>query len=208
MEPTTQQKWEALPQRQRNALLERYHDINADYEWWLDTYSLFDEELEQTYGIRVTDHRFSGFWSQGDGASFEGRVADWEKLLTSIGEPELIPFAQEADWSFDSEFNSYRYCHSQSMAWSSELSLHENPYDEETDALRHDAWKLTAPTAAKLGCVEALIAEKFVDLADELYRRLEREYEDLTSEEAVTAYIIEYCEDEVDQIYQEEFSMA
>ncbi len=52
-------------------LIEKHRDINVDHDWWDCTYDHFMEDMKQV-GITVKDMRFSGFWSQGDGASFTG----------------------------------------------------------------------------------------------------------------------------------------
>jgi hypothetical protein len=57
------------------ALVERHRGINVDDDWWDCVYDLMISELADK-GIHVdkTDMRFAGFRSQGDGASFTGRI--------------------------------------------------------------------------------------------------------------------------------------
>ena len=47
--------------------------------WWDCTYEAMKEDGEHNHGFNVKDIRFSGFWSQGDGASWCGAVdlQDW-----------------------------------------------------------------------------------------------------------------------------------
>lgn len=53
------------------ALIERHRDINVDYEWYDCVYDRFIEfGNELKLDIARDDIQFSGFWSQGDGASF------------------------------------------------------------------------------------------------------------------------------------------
>jgi hypothetical protein len=50
---------------------EWFREWNLDYDWWDCTFD--DAKAAGKYiGINVDDIRFSGFWSQGDGASFSG----------------------------------------------------------------------------------------------------------------------------------------
>jgi hypothetical protein len=50
---------------------EWFREGNLDYDWWDCTFD--DAKAAGKYiGIDVDDIRFSGFWSQGDGASFAG----------------------------------------------------------------------------------------------------------------------------------------
>lgn len=54
--------------------------------WWTDTFDLFVERCK-SYGMDVdeNDIKFSGFCSQGDGASFVCDNIDTEKLLHTLG---------------------------------------------------------------------------------------------------------------------------
>jgi len=45
----------------------------ADYEWWDSEFQIAEEEGKKL-GFDINDIRFSGFWSQGDGASWDGRI--------------------------------------------------------------------------------------------------------------------------------------
>lgn len=84
-------RWLALSKERRDALLEKHRNTNIKHvEWWDGVYEQFVESCTEK-GIRVDTHDvqtvggktiakpsvyFSGFWSQGDGACFEGRVDD------------------------------------------------------------------------------------------------------------------------------------
>ena len=56
-------------------VINKNRDINTGMgdDWWSTTYDDWTEKLE-SLGYRDIDIRFSGFWSQGDGASFTGNV--------------------------------------------------------------------------------------------------------------------------------------
>ena len=43
-------------------------------DWYECTYEAMKEDGHHNYGFNVKDIRFSGFWSQGDGASWCGSV--------------------------------------------------------------------------------------------------------------------------------------
>jgi len=64
-------------------LIETYREINVDHDWWEYIYEDFKEDMEKNYGIEVDDMSFSGFWSQGSGAAFTGRVTDDRLFMTS-----------------------------------------------------------------------------------------------------------------------------
>lgn len=68
----TAYKWEELSQTAKDKA--RHHYIeNFTYDWWDSVYEMAKEDgLEK--GFRIDDIYFSGFWSQGDGASWIGQV--------------------------------------------------------------------------------------------------------------------------------------
>lgn len=82
---------ELSPDAQKKAI-EGLHDINVDYDWW---------EFEQTKtnlatkGFEDADISFSGFGSQGDGASFTARVNLETYLKDRPKYRRIIPLAQQ-----------------------------------------------------------------------------------------------------------------
>ena len=54
-------------------LIDKHWDINVSYDWWDFTYEQFKIDM-LAKGITVDEMYFTGFYSQGDGASFIGRV--------------------------------------------------------------------------------------------------------------------------------------
>jgi hypothetical protein len=52
-------------------LIDEHRDINVDYESWSSYITDAFKELLTKFGIPVSDVYWSGFWSQGDGASFD-----------------------------------------------------------------------------------------------------------------------------------------
>lgn len=49
-------------------VLEKYRDINVDYNWWDDDYANHEENNNS---FNITHRYFNGFYSQGDGAMFK-----------------------------------------------------------------------------------------------------------------------------------------
>ena len=61
-----------LPEDLQQKVIDKNRNINVDdYDWFDTTKSDFHTDLE-TLGFYNIDSQFSGFWSQGDGASFTG----------------------------------------------------------------------------------------------------------------------------------------
>lgn len=121
---------------------------------------------------------FSGFWSQGDGACFEGRYNYARDAVRRIREyaptdSELHQIAEELQATQRRNFyrlsatitHRGRYYHEQSMA----IAVARDTADGQD--LSHDA--------------EEAVTEALRDLARWLYRRLEREFDYQTSDEAV-----------------------
>lgn len=73
----------------------------TDHDWWEDVYKTWTDALEQI-GFINPEIAFSGFWSQGDGASFTCRYVDLEKLIPFMSrkiEPSetIAPTAETGD---------------------------------------------------------------------------------------------------------------
>ena len=126
---------------------------------------------------------FSGFWNQGDGACFEGhyRYARSASRALRAYAPLDAELHRIADALLAVQRRNFhqlhavithrgRHCHEQSMA----ISVHRD-----------------SPTGQDMTAdAEATVIEALRDLARWLYRQLERDYEDRTSDEAVDEAII------------------
>jgi hypothetical protein len=181
----TIEEWKEKDKEVYEKILERHRDTNVDHEWWKFTVEQFQEELE-ALGFATTDINFSGFWSQGDGASFTG---DWDsaKMLT-VKELKEKGFVL-SDWAvelrrilkgnlkdikakyatFSIKRISHHYCHENTVDifyaeyWNSRKQEQcYIPPEQEDDILE--------------GCRTAMKA---------MYRILEKEYDYLTSDEGV-----------------------
>lgn len=193
-------RWLALPESQRDRLLEEHRDWNINHGWWGFTYDMFRDRCEK-FGIHAEDISFSGFWSQGDGASFAGYVEDWSKVLRAIGRRKLKAKWREHDrgndWSCRIDNRSRYYCHSACMLLILDAPLPSNPYDEDEEVLQHDAWEIANKfTDADYDDLHNRIIALCRALADWLYRELEEEYDYLTSDEAVAESILANFTDE------------
>lgn len=180
---------ETASSRYQRKQIDEHRTINVDYDDWWDTiYDDFKAKMTNI-GVDVEKIYFSGFWSQGDGACFEGRVEDWGKYLEHLkyDDPILSNTAATA-WSL-SWYHRGNYYHEQSVVFNDEIYLPDNPFDEEEDTLRHDAWD----NAMQVHDLLKLTDEMKEDLRGhmkKLYRALTLEYEWLTSDEAVIEAMI------------------
>ena len=177
----------------KDELIEKHRDINTDHDWWDSTYDCFKEQM-RAIGIDVDRIYFSGFWSQGDGACFEGSVSDWRLFLKSIGEdsnPVLVEFIRE-HWSFRVEHSGHYY-HENCTFFHAEMPTPDgeddewfierySPYGE--DNFRSVSW-LAVLRSVDFDLLETTFREAFKDHMRQLYMDLEAEYDYLTSDEAV-----------------------
>lgn len=202
------EKWEKLSEDRRKRLLERHRDTNMYDDWWDGVYEAFKEDMG-AIGVYVGAIYFSGFWSQGDGACFEGYITDWVKFLTALDKPETARIL--------ADLGDLGGCTEVSLAWRhSGRSYHEhcitfivglaidNPYDEMEQPLRHAAWEAIHGANGPLAPLEEEFIEFLRGKMRTLYRQLEKEYEYLTSDEEVTTYVLDCCEDEIDTALEEQ----
>lgn len=66
-------KFNELSETAKQHAIDDYAQRSMDWEWW-DTVYEDAKEDGKALGYDIDDIRFSGFWSQGDGASWTGRV--------------------------------------------------------------------------------------------------------------------------------------
>lgn len=174
-----------------------YREGGFDYDWFEFVYDDF-ERICAILGVNLATRAirlyggggrakpciwFSGFWSQGDGACFEGRYAYAKAAPRKIRahapkESELHRIADILQAIQRRNFYQLRadathrgrYSHEYCMAISVERVS--------------PAWQDMTADA------EDTVTEALRDLARWLYRQLEREYDDLTSDEAVDEAIV------------------
>jgi arginyl-tRNA synthetase len=209
----TESEIAAIPQNIIDKLAEKFHHFNVDHDWWDSTYDSFKDRMNDV-GIEVENMHFSGFWSQGDGACFEGYVSDWNKFLTHMGyeDAPLIKHASHG-WSFKVVHQGHYY-HENCTSFTSDMPLPENVDDEnfsidfsphhKVGELRDMVWRtlLCKYNEEKL---HDEFVERFKSHMRTLYKELEDEYDHLTSETCILESLNanDMLEDEVKQLTEE-----
>jgi hypothetical protein len=172
---------------------------SMDYEWWEGVYEMAIEDGKEK-GFYIDKIYFSGFHSQGDGASWTGQVdvRQWleENCEDSIGLSAWCQLIQEevVDKFSKVTANNAHYCHESTMQFS----------DVEDNTDRGDGACMELPSIFKgmtianlfdiiatdpnctLKSTEGItqaITESGKDYAIDIYQRLKEEYEYLCSEE-------------------------
>lgn len=199
----TIEEWKEKDKKVYKHILDRHRDINVDHAWWEFTVEAFEEELE-ALGFSNTNFNFSGFSSQGDGASFTGDwnsekiltvkelkekgigLSDWAKELKRVLKGTLKDIKAKYA-TFSIKRISHHYAHEYTVSifepeyWNSRKQEQDYiPQEQEDNLLK--------------GCRTAM---------HEMYRILEKEYDYLTSDEAVeeTLSVNEYKFDKDGKIW-------
>ena len=180
----------------KSELIDKHRDISVDHDWWEFVYADFDQ-ICKIIGLELddTEPSFSGFWSQGDGASFTGHYRAWQFIkgykqnLHYETAPERIreyaPLDKELHRIADelcmlgriyfppyariTRYETSRYVHEYTMDFDCE-PMGGDIEDWADEVLEH---------------VQHEVKELMKDLARWLYAALEREYDHLTSDEQV-----------------------
>lgn len=168
-----------------------YHEwcqYAVEYQWWENVYADFTSDCA-ALGVRVDDIQFSGFYSQGDGVAFSGRVYvyDWmERNGLDVTHPAAY-LACKDDGSCVAIEKSHRH---NTMRTNLEAPLY---YPEPCGifiGLDEDAWEELVNSQTDDLNIEDEVLSFCEELAGKLYKNLEAEYESLTSEEE----FIDSCE--------------
>jgi hypothetical protein len=186
--------WDELSDQAKRKAIERNRDINIDNSWHDEVINDATEDLFND-GVEDVEILYSGFHSQGDGASFTGRVRDPKKWLKAIG-MENIPQEVEDLIYARIDRGSSRYYH--------ELTVDLNfQFETDDSVLFTYPFGPEVPMEFNLGELQEEIERKgekwLQSTCRKIYRDLEKEYEALTSDDAVEDTLIandyEYDED-------------
>lgn len=171
---TTYYEFSELTDKQKAKAIEKYRDINVHYHGWQDdTLEDFENVLE-LLGFKKVRIEYSGFWSQGDGASFTGEFlmpSDEDTL-----EMRLEKLKTEYPWIHENNESLFKQY--EDLIFSDDDSL----YLETCNVYRigHHYSHSNTITCDHEGVKE--FARSFSDL---IYKTLEKEYDFLTSDEQV-----------------------
>jgi len=174
----------------KDELIEKYCDINVDHDWWEYTYDEFKIEM-QLKGITVDEINFSGFYSQGDGASFTGRV-DMIQFLKVNGMEEYFMgatfFAGQGELWAEITRGSSRYSHENTVS----VNLIADTYNNyEEGSTRYEVYEAMEDVLQiEWKALEEDVTDICRGYMQDLYSKLRDEYEALTSREAIWETIV------------------
>ncbi len=169
-------------------LMEHYHDYDLYEGWWESQIDYWQEERLPEEGFEDAEIFFSGFWSQGDGASFKSSVNvhrflknhameictnyvnnifNLRDLINATGNYQYIDLTAHID-------QDGHYCHENTMY----VTGYEYTIEEDDNISQ----QIQEFLEYKL---EDWILEHARDLARDIYKCLESEHEDRISAEQV-----------------------
>jgi hypothetical protein len=165
----------------------KWLEYTADYDWWDYIYEDFKAQCHAMH-ITVDNITFSGFWSQGDGAAFAGRV-DLTALMERKGLDVEFP-ALYIGVKNDGSYSRLAFNGNNMRCGAYENYANQTAPDGVFSGLDQEAWEELIEEQDTEARLEDHALEEGEALAADLYNRLEEEYECLTSKEA----FIESCE--------------
>ena len=177
----TYKEWKAVNETVTQRILEKHSDINVDFEgWYEDIIENFCENVEKIgFNVTIDDVQFSGFWSQGDGASFTGSIDILKYLKETKQLTAYRPLVKA--------INEGNVENIVGITRGSCLYSHENTCSVDTI----EVYGYISPKVEDLRIdLEYELEEKRKDLSIELYRDLKKTYNYLCSEEIIVETLV------------------
>lgn len=152
---------------------ERNNEYGITYGAWYDSVEWDWKDKLNKLGFNNVEIFFSGFWSQGDGACFTADVdtAKWLKAHKLA--------------------NKMRALYSNAELWTFSISHVGRYYHENSMVVEEQFWNDTPnfKAEAQQDKMLHLLEAEVVELAKQLYKDLEAEYENLTSDDVIADYL-------------------
>jgi len=169
-----------LSKEAQQKAIENLHDINTDHEWYEWVYEDF-KTICSILGIEIDNIYFSGFYSQGDGACFEGSYKYNKQAVKKIKEyaPTDTVLHDIAARLTDLQKRNFY----QLLAYTKHSGHYYHEYCTDITIERNDYKDISAG-------VESDMKDTLRSLMKWLYRSLESSYNYLISEEAIKETII------------------
>jgi hypothetical protein len=163
--------------------MDSFAEQDVDLDWVIENET---EDLE-ALGLENVEISFSGFWSQGDGASFTARVDDIPKFMKSIG--------IDTSAILDKALKAFEEVYEMEIVRTSSRYVHENTVRFEIENI--DDTELIIMTGFGLGDIKVDLNDILVEIdfevkaskwvkgkSREIYDKLEKAYEEEFSDEA------------------------
>lgn len=167
--------FDELSDKAKEKALEEYRDVNIHDSWADPLIEGLVEGLEEM-GFKKSKIAFSGFWSQGDGASFTCDSIDTEKVMKTL--------------ELDKKYPRY-FEHSEGITGSIKRDKWHNYVHENTTSLYIDDDVIPSEIKDQSNEVQEFLKDWIKNKNQEIYSDLQEDYKDLTSDEYVKDSILE-----------------
>lgn len=187
-------KYNELTNEAKEKARDEYRNAEGNFEWWDGVYEIV-KETATSFGLRIDDIYWSGFWSQGDGASFKG-VLDFKET-----DEADLPKAIQPIYARLKEMHAMLRLALQEDLWvrvtQSGRHVHEMSMDVEGGYWEEDDNDEDREGLVVFDFYDEIL-ELMRDYARWIYDALESEYEYLNSDECVEETLLanEYDFDE------------
>lgn len=170
-----------LTEESQQSVIENLHNINVDFQWW--GFCMDDcKEIAALMGIDIENIYFSGFWSQGDGACFEGEYNYRKQSVKLI--KEYAPLDMELHAIAEGLQKLQKQCVYQLSATVKHSGHYSHERCTDINVFFGDEY------ANEDKDYPEDLRELLRDFMRWIYSRLESEYEWLTSEESIKETIL------------------
>jgi len=203
--------FEDLPEESKKKALEKNRDINVEYQDWHDpVIEGFEEDMKEL-GLEDVIVEYSGFYSQGDGASFTARVDDEEKFLRDAlgitNSTEFLDMGDDEDTSKQDDDLRQLMGDLRNIGYDTREKLkpedlyinierissryhHENTIAASVEIEELDVEDDDRDWDKFRDEMESIVTEWARDKSQELYRTLEKDWDSLQSDEEVAETLI------------------
>lgn len=166
-------KFEELTKEAQANAIDKMRDINTNHDEWHDCiFEGFQETLSEA-GFFDVNIQFSGFWSQGDGLSFDAKI-DASKFATTTNEKRVCNLIDEGlidEFTIEKTSVSNHYVHEKTR------------YVDYSICNGNNCNKVLETLCVK-------IESKRLELCKDFYNTLEKDYYYLQSDEVVKETIL------------------
>jgi len=184
-ETTNIYKFEELSKDSQNKAINGFRNSEhyLSYDWWEYTIDYWKASLN-LLGFKNTEVRFSGFWSQGDGASFTCDYINKEEIINTIIMSDLCSVSTAENYlkkfnNAESFLFEFHFC----IEKSSSRYVHENTCFVNYENGGSEYWSNIADE------LTISIESLRLILCDKIYKDLKNEYEYLMSRAAIIEHI-------------------
>ena len=202
-------RFDELPEDLQEKVIEKRRYWNVDDSFWYEHLLEYWKEDLEKMGFEDADIRFSGFWSQGDGASFTARC-DNQKVLNTLflcNEKNIADLKQWRLWfelvengpyiNFDIKRNYSRYVHEFSVEGvvDEDFSGFTNKIYEGLNEKGQKYYTSKFDQKVNWEYLKDMFNEFVRDICREIYSSLEKEYEYFTSDSYLKEWLKESDEE-------------